>query len=116
MKKTRSEIKAEPTFESIFNALSDRASKCSFPNGFFATQITLKGRLEFAPLYVRVEDNKAEVAPYEYNNASFYIDADTDAFTAVLNGDAKLTDMIAEGQIEINGDASKAVLFFGLLF
>ncbi len=108
--------KAEATFESIYNTVSYKASKAKFPKFFLATQITLKGKLECAPLYVKVEDGKTEVAPYEYNNACFYIDADTDAFVEVLNGKKKISDAIAEGQIEINGDASKAVLFFAAVF
>ena len=104
--------KAEATFESIYNVVTAKVKKAKFPKLFMATQITLKGKLECAPLYVKVEDGKAEVAPYEYNNACFYIDDDTDVFVEVLNGKKKISDAIAEGQIEINGDASKAVLFF----
>ena len=100
-----------PTFESIYNEIALRASKAKFTSDFFATQITLTGKLEFRPLYVKVEDRKAEVAPYEYNNASFYIDADTDVFAAILNGKRCICDAISEHAVVITGDPNMVVLF-----
>ena len=106
----------EPTFESIYNAMCKKAYHAKFPSVFIATQITLKGSLECRPLYVKVEDKVAEVAPYEYNNASFYIDADTDLFAQVLNGKKSFYEALAEGFIELNGDPKKAVLLIKALF
>ena len=112
VKKTKKEkIEVIPTFESIFNAVRTKASKAKFTSEFIATQITLKGRLECSPLYVKIEDGNVETAPYEYNNASFYIDADTDVFVQVLNGKKDFCEALAEHSIEVNGDPVKAILF-----
>ena len=107
--------KVEPRFGSIFKAVEDKAKKVSFLQDT-ATQITLNGNLDNLPLYVKVEDGVAEVAPYEYINAPFYIDADTDAFTAVLNGVMTFGSAVAQGFITVNGDAGQAYLFISTLF
>ena len=108
--------KAEATFESIYNTVSYKASKAKFPKLFLATQITLKGKLECAPLYVKVEDGIAEVAPYEYINAPFYIDADAETFAAVLSGNKDFVVAVSQGSITINGDAAQAVVFCKTMF
>ena len=64
----------------------------------------------------KVEEGKVEVAPYEYINAPFYIDADADAITAVLNGVMTFASAVAQGFITINGDAGQAYLFISQLF
>ncbi len=104
------------TFESIYTAVEAKAKKAKFTSDFMATQITLKGNLECQPLYVKVEAKKAEVAPYEYNNACFYIDADAETFAAILNGKKSIFDALAVGSVEINGDATKAILFVKAMF
>lgn len=104
------------TFESIYTAVEAKAKKAKFTSDFLATQITLKGNLECQPLYVKVEAKKAEVAPYEYNNACFYIDADAEIFAAILNGKKSIFDALAAGSVEINGDATKAILFVKAMF
>ena len=108
--------KVEPTFESIFSEFQKRAAAAAFPSGLIATQITLTGKLEFRPLYVKAEDRIVEVAPYEYNNANFYIDADTDSMASVLSGAKSVASAIADGTLLINGDAAQAVMFFELMF
>ena len=107
--------KVEPKFGSIFKGVEERVSKVSFLQDT-ATQITLNGNLDNLPLYVKIEDGKAEVAPYEYINAPFYIDADADVFAAVLNGDKDFVVAIAQGSITINGDAAQALVFCKTLF
>ena len=107
--------KVEPRFGSIFKAVEEKAKKVSFLQDT-ATQITLNGNLDNLPLYVKVEDGVAEVAPYEYINAPFYIDADADAITAVLNGVMTFASAVAQGFITINGDAGQAYLFISQLF
>ena len=104
------------TFESIYTAVEAKAKKAKFTSDFMATQITLKGNLECQPLYVKVEAKKAEVAPYEYNNACFYIDADAETFAAILNGKKSIYDALATGAVTINGDATKAILFVKAMF
>lgn len=104
------------SFESIFTAVEAKAKKAKFTSDFMATQITLKGNLECQPLYVKVESKKAEVAPYEYNNACFYIDADAETFAAILNGKKSIYDALATGAVTINGDATKAILFVKVMF
>ena len=74
--------KIEPTFGSIFRAVEEKTKKTSFLQDT-ATQITLNGNLDNLPLYVRIEDGMPEVAPYEYINAPFYIDADAETFASV---------------------------------
>ena len=49
-------------------------------------------------------------------NASFYIDADTDVFAAVLSGKKSFYEALTEGAIELNGDPKKAVLFAKAMF
>ena len=80
--------KVEPTFGSIFRAVEEKASSVSF----------------------------LQVAPYEYINAPFYIDADAETFAAVLNGEKDFTVAVAQGSITINGDAAQAVVFCSTLF
>ena len=59
-----------------------------------------------------------EVAPYEYINAPFYIDADAETFASVLNGDKDFVVAVAQGSITINGDAAQACVLetcFGII-
>ena len=107
--------KVEPTFASIYRAVEQKAAKTRFLKDT-ATQITLKGNLDNQPFYVKVEDGQAEIAPYEYINAPFYIDADADAMTAVLNGVMTFASAVAQGFITVNGDAGQAYLFIVTLF
>ena len=72
--------------------------------------------LDNLPLYVRIEDGMPEVAPYEYINAPFYIDADAETFASVLNGDKDFVVAVAQGSITINGDAAQALVFCSKLF
>jgi len=105
-----------PTYTSIYKAIDERVSKAKFTRFFIATQITLTGNINFQPLYVRVEDMITEVAPYEYQNASFYMDADADAMAAILNGKLTLTEAVSDGRITMNGDPQAAVLFVKAVF
>ncbi len=107
--------KVEPTFAGIFRAVEQKAAKTKFLSDT-ATQITLKGNLDNQPFYVKVEEGNVEVAPYEYINAPFYIDADADALTAVLNGVMSFASAVAQGFITVNGDAGQAYLFISQLF
>ena len=107
--------KIEPEFGSIFKAVRERGSKASFLQDT-ATQITLNGNLDNLPLYVKIEEGIAEVAPYEYINAPFYIDADAETFAGVLNGEKDFTVAVAQGSITINGDAAQALVFCNTLF
>ena len=107
--------KVEPTFASIYRAVEQKAAKTRFLKDT-ATQITLKGNLDNQPFYVKVEDGQAEIAPYEYINAPFYIDADADVLTAVLNGVMTFASAVAQGFITVNGDAGQAYLFIVTLF
>lgn len=107
--------KVEPRFGSIFKAVEAKTQKVSFLQDT-ATQITLNGNLDNLPLYVKIEDGIPEVAPYEYINAPFYIDADAETFAAVLNGEKNFTIAVAQGSITINGDAAQALVFCSTLF
>ncbi len=107
--------KVEPTFGSIFKAVEAKAKKISFLQDT-ATQITLNGNLDNLPLYVKIEDGIAEVAPYEYINAPFYIDADAGTFAAVLNGDKDFVVAVSQGSITMNGDAAQALVFCETFF
>ena len=107
--------KVEPSFGSIFKAVEAKAKKVSFLQDT-ATQITLNGNHDNLPLYVKVEDSIAEVAPYEYINAPFYIDADAETFAAVLSGNKDFVVAVAQGSITINGDAAQAVVFCKTMF
>ena len=107
--------KVEPRFGSIFKAVEDKAKKVSFLQDT-ATQITLNGNLDNLPLYVKIEDGIAEVAPYEYINAPFYIDADAGTFAAVLNGDKDFVVAVSQGSITMNGDAAQALVFCETFF
>ena len=64
----------------------------------------------------KIEDGIAEVAPYEYINAPFYIDADAEVFASVLSGDKDFTVAVAQGSITMNGDAAQALVFCKTLF
>ena len=107
--------KVEPTFGSIFRAIEDKVSNVSFLQDT-ATQITLNGNLDNLPLYVKIEDGMPEVAPYEYINAPFYIDADAGTLASVLNGEKSFVVVVSQGSITINGDAAQALVFCSTLF
>lgn len=109
MTKTKNQV--SPSYASIFKAIEEKANNTKFGSEFIATQITLTGDGEFQPLYIKVEDSIVETAPYEYRDASFYIDIDTACMADVLNGKKTIYDAIAEGLAKVNGDASKAILF-----
>lgn len=112
-KKNNSEDLIKPVFESIYHAVEARVRDAKFTNNFMATQITIDER---DPLYVRVEDGCAEVAPYEYNNASFYIDSQATDMADVLNGKKDIYKAIAEGSVRVNGDAALAIIFVKTVF
>ena len=59
-------MRVEAEFGSIFKAVNAKASKMDFW-GDMATQITLKGNLDNLPIYIKSEEGRVEVAPYEYN-------------------------------------------------
>lgn len=107
--------KVEPTFGSIFRAVEEKTKKTAFLQDT-ATQITLNGNLDNLPFYVKVEDKKAEIAPYEYINAPFYIDADAETFAEVLNGKKNFVEEVSKGSITMNGDAAQALVFCTTLF
>lgn len=114
MTKTKNQV--SPSYASIFKAIEEKASKTKFGPDFVATQITLTGDGDFQPLYVKVEDSIVETAPYEYIDASFYIDIDTSAMADILNGKKSFYDAISEGLVTVNGDAAKAMLFVHTFF
>lgn len=99
------------TYQSLYTAVEKRAQAAKIKT-FLSTQITFTGNIECRPMYVRYEDGNCEVAPYEYINASFYIDADAQALADAFNGERSITDLIAEDLIRVNGDAGLAILFF----
>jgi len=105
----------EVSYKGIYDAVCARVSGATFLCDT-ATQITLKGALEASPLYVKVEDLKAVVAPYEYVGAPFYIDCDAAAFASVLSGSMSFYEALASGAITVNGDAAAALLFVHALF
>lgn len=105
-----------PTYTSIYKAIDARVAKAKFTRFFIATQITLTGNINYQPLYVRIEDMTTEVAPYEYQNASFYMDADADAMAAILNNEITITDAISDGRVTMNGDPQAAILFVKAVF
>lgn len=105
--------KVEATYDSIFKAVEKKAKSVRFSTDFVAVQITLDGR---DPMYVRVEDAIPEIAPYEYNDATFYIDGTSAAFASVFNGNKTIYDAIDDLSIRVNGDANAAILFVHTLF
>lgn len=115
-KKNAAPKAVEATFDSIYAAVNAKAKKAKFTSNFIATQITLTGNVESQPLYVKVEDKKVEVAPYNYNDSTFVINADAETMAAVLNDKKCIYEAIAEGKIAVYGDASMAILFFKAMF
>ncbi len=105
-----------PTYGSIFRTVEETARSKTFPQGFFATQITLTGDGGFQPMYIRVEDGSVETAPYEYHGADFYIDCDTGVMADILNGKCTIYDAVSDGKAAVNGDAAKALVFIHAFF
>ena len=103
----------EATYDSIYSAIEKKVKSVRFSSDFVAVQITLDASV---PMYVRVEDCIPEVAPYEYNDATFYIDGTSAAFASVLNGKKTFYDAIDDLSIRVNGDANAAILFVHTLF
>ena len=108
-------MRVEAEFGSIFKAVNAKASKIDFW-GDMATQITLNGNLDNLPIYIKSEEGRVEVAPYEYYDATFYIDADAEVFAAVLSGNKDFYAGIAEGSITVNGNTDAALLFAKAFF
>ncbi len=107
--------KVEPRFGSIYKAVEEKSAKAEFLKDT-ATQITLNGILDNQPLYVKIDEGTVEVAPYEYINAPFYIDADAEVFAAVLSKEKDFYAALAQGSITVNGDAGEAALFIHSMF
>jgi hypothetical protein len=106
-------MKVEASYDSIYSALEKRARAVRFSSDFVAVQITLDYSV---PMYIRVEDMIPEIAPYEYNDATFYIDGTSAAIASVLNGNKSIYDAIDDGSVRVNGDANAAILFIHTLF
>lgn len=105
--------KIEASYDSIYKALERKVHEVSFSSDFVAVQITLDYSV---PMYIRVEDKIPEVAPYEYNDATFYIDGTCAAIASVLNGTKSIYDAIDDGSVKVNGETNAAILFVHTLF
>jgi len=113
---TKAKQEVTPSYGSIFHAIEDKVKTVKFGPEFVATQITLTGNFGFQPLYIRVEDQIPETAPYEYHNADFYIDSNSEAMAAILNNKKSIYDAIEEGSVTVNGDTDKAIVFIHRFF
>ena len=63
-----------------------------------------------------MDEGQVEVAPYEYINAPFYIDADAEILARILNKEYDFYEALAQGSIVLNGDPASAILFIHSVF
>ncbi len=100
------------SYETVFESAKSKIatadlSKISLP---IATNIILHGECE-GTFYVYINQGKAEVVAYTYDDYDVCVRADAVEFQNFLTGKAGIYDILSNGNVEIEGIAKKAVLF-----
>ena len=118
VKKTSVSAAAEEalTYESIVETFKERVSKSKPPvDARVAAQVKLFGAVE-GILYVLIANGIAVVEPFDYKGADIEIDADAEAFIAVLQGKKAMSNAISDGDVKMQGNAGKAIVLAAAVF
>ena len=104
------------TYEAIVDSFKTKVSKAKAPvDARIAAQVKLNGSVE-GILYILVANGIAVVEPFDYRGADIEIDADADAFAAVLAGKKAISSAIVDGDVKMQGNAGKAIVFASVVF
>ncbi|WP_432650672.1 SCP2 sterol-binding domain-containing protein [Huintestinicola sp.] len=104
------------TYEAIVDSFKARVSKAKAPvDARIAAQVKLNGLVD-GTLYVLVANGIAVVEPFDYRGADIEIDADAEAFAAVLAGKKAMSSAIVDGDIKMQGNAGKAIVLASVVF
>lgn len=104
------------TYEAIVDSFKTKVSKAKAPvDARIAAQVKLNGSVE-GILYILVANGIAVVEPFDYRGADIEIDADADAFAAVLAGKKAISSAIVDGDIKMQGNAGKAIVLASVVF
>ena len=104
------------TYEAIVDSFKTKISKAKAPvDARIAAQVKLNGSVE-GILYILVANGIAVVEPFDYRGADIEIDADADAFAAVLAGKKAISSAIVDGDVKMQGNAGKAIVLASVVF
>lgn len=104
------------TYEAIVDGFKTKVSKAKAPvDARIAAQVKLNGSVE-GILYILVANGIAVVEPFDYRGADIEIDADADAFAAVLAGKKAISSAIVDGDVKMQGNAGKAIVLASVVF
>lgn len=104
------------TYEAIVDSFKTKVSKAKAPvDARIAAQVKLNGSVE-GILYILVANGIAVVEPFDYRGADIEIDADADAFVAVLAGKKAISSAIVDGDVKMQGNAGKAIVLASVVF
>lgn len=104
------------TYEAIVDSFKTKVSKAKAPvDARIAAQVKLNGSVE-GILYILVANGIAVVEPFDYKGADIEIDADADAFAAVLAGKKAISSAIVDGDVKMQGNAGKAIVLASVVF
>lgn len=104
------------TYEAIVDSFKTKVSKAKAPvDARIAAQVKLNGSVE-GILYILVANGIAVVEPFDYKGADIEIDADADAFSAVLAGKKAISSAIVDGDVKMQGNAGKAIVLASVVF
>ena len=104
------------TYEAIVDSFKTKVSKAKAPvDARIAAQVKLNGSVE-GILYILVANGIAVVEPFDYRGADIEIDADADAFAAVIAGKKAISSAIVDGDVKMQGNAGKAIVLASVVF
>lgn len=104
------------TYESIVDSFKTKVSKSKAPvDARIAAQVKLNGSVD-GTLYILVANGIAVVEPFDYRGADIEIEADADAFTAILAGKKAISSAIVDGDVKMQGNAGKAIVLASVVF
>ncbi len=104
------------TYEALVDSFKTKVSKAKAPvDARIAAQVKLNGSVE-GILYILVANGIAVVEPFDYRGADIEIDADADAFAAVLAGKKAISSAIVDGDVKMQGNAGKAIVLASVVF
>ena len=95
------------TYDKIVETVKSKAASAK-PALDFAAQITLTGEFTGVnpnggkDLFIKCTDGKADVQPYEYNDADIKAEADADALLNMTAGKLTLYDAVEQGKVSMN--------------
>lgn len=87
---------------------SIKTNKVKYP---IAVNIELNGSVEGIFYVYLSEAGKPAVEPYRYDDYDVYVRADADAYAKLLEGKLSVYDALADGDLHVEGNVKKALMF-----